>query len=309
VRNSRTVGDHCPLKRLDRYISEDIKLFTRSQSKTRGLKAKVNGKNVKLSRIIKPGDFLELEWEDLPPDRIIPQDIPLEIVYEDERCIVINKQQGLVVHPGAGNRQGTLANAIYCRKLQKNDYNRQNTNNVFRNTRAGIVHRLDKETSGLIICAYDDEAHNFLSGQFKTRKVKKTYLAVVQGRMDDKNSRLETFIARDGGNRKRFSVSNNGKFAVTLYKILKTWDTHSLVLLCPKTGRTHQLRVHMKYLGHPVLGDALYGRADKIFPDVSLMLHSKTLVITLPGENETRVFTSPVPKRFADVVNRLNKEV
>ncbi|MDR2729644.1 MAG: RluA family pseudouridine synthase [Treponema sp.] len=300
------VGDHCSLKRLDRYISENIRLFTRSQIKTRGLKVKVNGKNVKLSRIIKPGDFLELEWEDLPPDGIIPQNIPLDIVYEDERCIVINKQQGLVVHPGAGNRQGTLANAIYYRKLQKRNDIQKNINNTSKNLRAGIVHRLDKETSGLIICAYDDEAHHFLSEQFKTRKVKKTYLAIVQGRLDDKNGRLETFIARDGGNRKRFSVSNNGKFAVTLYKALKTWDTYSLVLLRPKTGRTHQLRLHMKYLGHPVLGDALYGRTDKIFPDASLMLHSKTLEITIPGENEARIFTLPVPKRFMDVIYKIN---
>ena len=161
--------------RLDRYVSEILRFLSRSQIKARNLSAKINGKDVKLSRLVKQGDHLEMNWDDLPPVDIIPQDIPLEIIYEDEKCVVVNKVQGMVVHPGAGNRQGTLANALLFRRLNRGG--EKNTDSV----RPGIVHRLDKETSGIIIAAYDDEAHAFLAEQFKTRKVRKNYIAIVQG--------------------------------------------------------------------------------------------------------------------------------
>jgi len=167
------------------------------------------------------------------------------------------------------------------------------------------VHRLDKETSGVIIAAYDDEALTFLSDQFKNRKVSKTYIAIVQGSLKETTGRIETLIARDGGDRKRFAVSQHGKAALTYYKALKIWHSHSLVLLRPKTGRTHQLRVHMRYLGHPILGDPVYGSQDRLFPGASLMLHAKSLAITLPGETEERIFKAPVPDRFIPVIRRL----
>jgi len=291
--------------RLDRYVSENMKMFSRSQIKARGLKAKISGKYVKLSHIVKNGDILELTWEDEPPLRITPENMPLEIIYEDERCVVINKAQGMVVHPGAGNRQGTMANAL-C-------YRRQSVNGGLANDslttglRSGIVHRLDKETSGVIIAAYDDEAHAFLSEQFKARKVRKTYIAIVCGTPKEETGKIETLIARDPKDRKRFTVSSAGKTALTFYKVIKNWQTHSLVLLRPKTGRTHQLRVHMRYLGHPILGDSVYGHKDKNFPDVKLMLHSKSLEIVLPGKTEADIFSAPVPERFSAVMEKLNK--
>jgi 23S rRNA pseudouridine1911/1915/1917 synthase len=285
--------------RLDRFVSEYLRLLSRSQIKARNLNAKINGKKVKFSRPVKQGDRLELQWDDSPPQVIVPQNIPLEIIYEDERCVVINKPQGMVVHPGAGNRQGTLANALCYVKMQRGG-------EAGTSTRPGIVHRLDKETSGVIIAAWDEEAHAFLSEQFKSRKVKKTYAAIVRGVPKEKNGRIETLIARDPKNRKRFAVCGRGKTALTFYKVVKSWQNYSLVLLRPRTGRTHQLRVHLKFLGHPILGDPVYGSADKHFPDAALMLHSRDLAITLIGETQERVFSSPLPDRFHAVMGKLN---
>jgi 23S rRNA pseudouridine1911/1915/1917 synthase len=283
--------------RLDRYVSENLRLLSRSQIKARGLSAKINGKPVKLSRIVKQGDVIEMRWDEEAPVYFVPEDIPLDIVYEDERCVVINKAQGMVVHPGHGNKQGTLANALYFRRLKKNKGHPEGI-------RTGIVHRLDKDTSGLIIAAYDDDAHAFLAGQFKDRKVIKKYAAIIHGTPKETQGRIETFIARDPKDRKRFTVSNTGKNAVTFYKVIKSLQNYSLVTLRPRTGRTHQLRVHLKQLGHPILGDPIYGYKDKIFPGASLMLHSKTLAIVLPGETERRVFTSVLPDRFFDIIKK-----
>jgi 23S rRNA pseudouridine1911/1915/1917 synthase len=279
--------------RLDCYIAEKLGLLSRSQIKARELKAGVNGKEVKISRIIKPGDTIELFWNDAEPADLIPEDIPLDIIYEDERVVVINKPQGMVVHPGAGNRSGTVANALFFREMK--------------GLRPGIVHRLDKETSGVMITARDDEALAFLAGQFKSRKAKKTYIAVINGIPREDNGSIETFIARDPKDRKRFAVADRGRAALTYYRVIKKWQTHSLVLLRPKTGRTHQLRVHLRYLGHPVTGDPIYGITDNIFPDASLMLHSRRLAITLPGETEQRHFKAPLPERFTAMIKQLAK--
>ncbi|MCL2211412.1 MAG: RluA family pseudouridine synthase [Treponema sp.] len=286
--------------RLDRYVSENLRLLSRSQIKARSLKASVNGKEVKISRLVKEGELIELVWDDQPPLELVPQDLPLDILYEDDQCVVINKSQGMVVHPGAGNRQGTLANALYFRRINKNV-------NEAKSMRPGIVHRLDKETSGVIIAAYNDEAHAFLADQFKSRKTRKNYIAIVQGNPEEIKGRIETFIARDPKDRKRFTVSANGRSAFTAYKVIKNWENYSLLLLRPRTGRTHQLRVHLRYIGSPVLGDPVYGNPDSLFPDVSLMLHSKSLAVTLPGETEEKIFTAPVPDRFIAVIEKLDR--
>ena len=304
---SHTVEEQIsPGLRLDRYVSEILRLLSRSQIKARNLKAAVNGKSAKISRPVKQGDIIDLLWDDEPPHDITPQDIPLNIIYEDERCVVIDKAQGMVVHPGAGNRQGTLANALCFRKSLRGFSQSAGLENS--GLRPGIVHRLDKDTSGIIIAAYDDEAHAFLGEQFKTRKAKKKYAAIVCGAPKEKTGRIETFIARDTRDRKRFTVSPNGKTALTFYKVLKSWENYSLVLLRPGTGRTHQLRVHLKYIGCPILGDPLYGHSDRHFPEAALMLHSKSLSITLLGETEPRIFSSHLPPRFLSVIKILDGE-
>jgi 23S rRNA pseudouridine1911/1915/1917 synthase len=291
--------------RLDRYVAEKLKLLTRSQLKTKLLGARINGKPVKISRSVKSGDLLELSWAEPEPLNLIPEDIPLRVLYEDDRVVVINKAQGMVVHPGAGNRTGTLANALFFRRRS------HTAGTAPGNFRPGIVHRLDKDTSGVIIAAYDDSALDFLADQFKARTVKKTYAAIVQGRPKEPRGIIETCIARDSRDRKRFAVSAvRGKSAITRYRVIRSWDAYSLLLLRPRTGRTHQIRVHLRHLGHPILGDGVYGLPDKRFPRAALMLHALTLAIALPGGNAPSLFKAPLPARFRDFIavmsNRIN---
>ncbi|MDR0314276.1 MAG: RluA family pseudouridine synthase [Treponema sp.] len=285
--------------RLDRYAAENLKLLSRSQIKARKLRARVNSRDVKISRILKPGDRLDFFWEDAEPIDLIPEDIPLDIIYEDDRVALINKAQGMVVHPGAGNRSGTLANALYFRSLQKG-------RSLTAGTRPGIVHRLDKDTSGLIITAWDEEAHLFLAEQFKSRKVIKTYAAIVQGRPIENTGRIEMPIGRNRKNRKLFAVDLKGKPSLTFYKVVRSYQNYSLLLLRPKTGRTHQLRVHLKYLGIPVLGDPLYGKMDSRFPIATLMLHAKKLSIALPGKGR-ETFRTKFPERFSEFFAFIHK--
>ncbi|MFP3041650.1 RluA family pseudouridine synthase [Treponema primitia] len=289
--------------RLDLYVAEKLKLLTRSQLKTKLLSARLNGKPVKLSRPVKPGDLLELSWAEPPPLNLIPEDIPLCILYEDERVVVIDKAQGMVVHPGAGNRTGTLANALLFRhrSLQRSSLDGAGF-------RPGIVHRLDKDTSGVIIAAYDDAALAFLADQFKERRVKKTYGAIVLGTPREKAGIIETRIVRDSRDRKRFTVSpDRGKPALTRYRVIRSWGAYSLLLLQPRTGRTHQLRVHLRHLGHPILGDPIYGAPViptqyKRFSHATLMLHARTLAITLPGQDAQSIFKAPLPERFRELI-------
>ncbi|MDR1586234.1 MAG: RluA family pseudouridine synthase [Treponema sp.] len=303
--------------RLDRYVAECLGLLSRSRIKTRSLEGKINGKPVKLSRPVKKGDRLELRWTEAEPLHVCPENIPLDILYEDERVIVINKAQGMVVHPGAGNRRGTLVNALLYRRLEKGRglCGAENAAPAaagpsadYSFPRPGIVHRLDKDTSGVIITACDDEALAFLSDQFKARSVRKNYAAIVSGAPVEDSGRIETMIARDGRDRKRFAVSDRGKSALTLYRVVKKWKTHSLLLLRPGTGRTHQLRVHLRYLGRPVTGDPIYGFADPLFPKASLMLHALSLRIVLPGQNTPRLFRAPLPEHFKEIFRVLDRE-
>jgi len=299
-----TVNDIDPAGlRLDRYIAENLRLLSRSQIKARELEARVNGKAVKISRIIKNGDKIELSWHEAEPVNLIPENIPLDIIFENNRAVVINKPQGMVVHPGAGNWQGTLANALYHRRLELCHLTENETHAP--GLRPGIVHRLDKDTSGVIIAAWDDEALAFLAEQFKSRKARKTYIAIVSGIPKEKKGRIEAFIARDPKDRKRFTVSSQGRASLTLYSVIKAWRSHSLLLLRPKTGRTHQIRVHLRHLGHPVTGDAIYGFTDPAAPNASLMLHSRSLAVILPGETEQRVFKAPLPERFTKTIKLL----
>ncbi len=289
-----------PDLRLDRYVAEYLKLLNRSQVKSRNLRAWINGKPVKLSRMVNPGDSIQLEWDETIDTDLVPEDIPLNIIFENERVVVINKSQGMVVHPGAGNYQGTLANALYFRRLEKGE-NRKGP-------RPGIVHRLDKDTSGVIIAAYDDETLDYLAQQFKLRKTRKTYAALVKGKLPREKGKIESCITRDPRDRKKFTVhQDKGKYALTFYRVVKEWPGYSLVLLRPKTGRTHQLRVHLKHMGHPILGDPLYGGTDPGFPGLTLMLHAKRLSLSLPPDGLWYTFRAPLPVRFRDLIRKIEK--
>jgi 23S rRNA pseudouridine1911/1915/1917 synthase len=301
------------LLRLDRYVAENLALMSRSQLKSRCIEARVNGKAVKISRLLKGGDRLELNWAESEPLDLIPEDLPLNRLYEDANVVLVNKEQGMVVHPGAGNRRGTLANALLFRRLCLNgaarkpsSQNLSSENLSSPEGRLGIVHRLDKDTSGVIIAAYNNETLAFLSAQFKNRQVRKTYAAIVQGTPKETSGNIETYITRDPRDRKRFTVSaNKGKLALTRYRVIRSWGAYSLVLLRPKTGRTHQLRVHLLHLGHPILGDPIYGASSGSgacgarFVEATLMLHAKSLRILLPGDAEPQTFRAPLPARFS----------
>ena len=303
-----TVEDTVPQGlRLDRYIADHLKILSRSQIRPRKLEARINGKLVKISRILKGGDFLELSWLNAESPFLVPQDLPLDVIYEDKRVIVVNKAQGMVVHPGAGNRQDTLANALLYRMLKNNKLHTCSMN-TDPGLRPGIVHRLDKDTSGVLIAAWDEEAHAFLSEQFKIRKVRKGYTALVHGCPRDTQGCIDKRIVRSRRDRKTFTVSDKeGRQAITYFKLVRSYGDYSLLLLRPKTGRSHQLRVHLKYLGNPVLGDPVYGKSEPRFKNATLMLHAKSLSLILPSgcqgaAGDPVTFRTPLPNRFLKVI-------
>lgn len=287
--------------RTDRYIADHLGIFNRSQIKNRNVRVFLNKKEIKLSKILLSGDILTVEYDNLSLLDIAPEKIDLDIIYEDTDSIVINKQQGLVVHPGAGNFTGTLVHGLLYHCLEMKD-------KFSDNIRPGIVHRLDKDTSGVLISAKNPAALDYFSSQFRNKSIKKSYLAIVKGVPVIQEGLIETYIARDQHNRKKFTVSQNrGKKAVSRYKVIKAWDNFSLLHLKLETGRTHQLRVHMQYLGTPILGDPVYSRKSAVFPDISLMLHSYRLSLVLPAcPDNASIFVAPVPLRFIEVFKRLS---
>jgi 23S rRNA pseudouridine1911/1915/1917 synthase len=248
----------------------------------------VNGAAAKPSRPLKEGDSLEVVWTDEAPISMEAEDIPLSIVYEDERVLVIDKAQGMVTHPGAGNRRGTLANAVLHivrmgRALRPEP------------ARAGIVHRLDKDTSGLIIVAKDLEAQVFLAEQFKGRLARKEYLGILRGLPVPASGRIADRLGRDRRDRKRFaSVEEGGKAAVTDYRVLASWSAAG-------SGAAGSGSVK------PEIGDPIYGRKDGRFPEATLMLHAYRLRIALPGAKDPSLFRAPVPPRFKEMLLALTR--
>lgn len=289
--------------RVDRFISENSSV-TRNRLKSDSCVILVNGKPAKLSRSVSNGDVVEVSLPDMgKPMDIAPEKMDLDIIYEDSNVIVLNKAQGVVVHPAAGNFGGTLVNGLLHHAAELEDEFEDET------VRPGIVHRLDKDTSGVIIVAKNPETHEFLSGQFRDKVTRKTYVAVVRGRLPKRHDLIETYIVRDRQNRKKFTVpgegSEKGRFASTEYEAAEEFDKYTYCRLFPHTGRTHQLRVHMQHLNVPILGDPVYSRKDSRFPDVTLMLHAYSLEIFIPGVEEKQVFTAPVPERFTRLLEEL----
>ena len=290
--------------RADLYLAEAGPL-SRSQLKARSAELRVDGRPAKLSRPLKEGELLELSWIEEESLSIEAEDIPLSILYQDERLMIVDKAQGMVTHPGAGNRHGTLANASLYIARREREAEREAERPKARPpaARAGIVHRLDKDTSGLIVVAKDAEAQAFLASQFKDRLARKEYLAITRGQPMPPSGRIADRLGRDPRDRKRFArVAEGGKTAVTDYRTLSSWGGYALVSLRPKTGRTHQLRVHMAALGCPILGDPVYGKRDPSFPEATLMLHAYRLKISLPDQGLHSVFVAPLPVRFKEVL-------
>lgn len=284
----------CEYPRLDRYICEYLKLISRSQLKTQQIfTLTINNKPAKLSQRVHNGDLLEFCWQPKIETSILAQDISLNILYEDDYVWVIDKPQGMIVHPGAGNFKDTLANALAFRLKECNSH-------IYDCLRPGIVHRLDMETSGVIICAKDPQTHAFLATQFKNRTVKKRYLAILNTtNIAPLRGIIRNYIDRSKRTRTLFvsgDDSSRGKLAVTGYRVLYSNSNYSLILFKPHTGRTHQLRVHAKNHLAPIVGDTQYNPSYQ--QKYSLMLHAWKLQITLPNQKEPTIFTSPAPTRF-----------
>ncbi|MGL4524022.1 MAG: RluA family pseudouridine synthase [Spirochaetia bacterium] len=291
-----------PPMRCDRYVSELWGIHSRSQLHALNVDVCVDNKPVKWGYKVFNGQRIEISWQHIQQE-FLPEDLPLDILWEDKDVWVINKPQGLVVHPGAGQHTGTLANALAFRL----GHCATESNN---STRTGIVHRLDKDTSGVIICAKNAHTHDFLSSQFQNRSTKKRYLALCANTQGHPyHGEIRNYIFRSSHDRKKFSCGtepSRGRHALTKYSILKNRNHFGLVLFKPHTGRTHQLRVHAKALGFPILGDPIY------FPHSThdgtmLMLHAWKLRIQLPSENTPRVFVAPPPPRFYDYWDKIHE--
>ncbi len=296
--------------RLDKYIASLPNGMNRSKLKSGITELLVNAKKVKISQKVKAGDQIDISWEDNIPDNIEPENIPLNIIYEDENVTVVNKEQGMVTHPACGNWNGTLVNALLYHWGREAIVQLKEglDSEILERRRPGIVHRLDKETSGIIITAKNRDAEEFLQKQFKDKTLQKEYILIVTGRPPKRTGDIRTQIIRDPKNRHRFKAvidTQEGKFARTLYHCIASYGNYSLIRVRLKTGRTHQIRVHMKYLGCPILGDSVYNKPDSNFPDATLMLHSVQLKIRLPGQDEYKTFRTETPERFKIIEKKL----
>lgn len=259
----------------------------------------VNGAVPKPKYNVSPGDAIELTIPPVRPIEAEAQDIPLSIIYEDEHIIVVNKPQGMVVHPAPGNADGTLVNALlhHCGHLS-------GINGVMR---PGIVHRIDKDTSGLIVAAKTDEAYRGLAAQIKAHTARRIYVAVTEGVVRSDSGIVDAPIGRHPVDRKRMAVTSRGhtRSAVTEYRVLERFCGYTLIEASLRTGRTHQIRVHMAHIGHPLIGDPVYGHRHQKFNLPGQVLHASRLILTHPVTGELLEFSAPPPAAFADLVEKL----
>lgn len=297
-------------KRLDSFLAASISGWSRSrlQKLIEDQDVLVNDAPAKASYKLRDGDEVDVDLIEMPAAVFEPEDIPLDIVFEDEYLAVINKPAGMVVHPGAGVQSGTLANAIafHFRLLGSGSGG----------NRVGIVHRLDKDTSGLIVVAKTDEIHEALSEQFRERGVYKSYVALVHGATDQNTGKIEASIARNKHNRLRMKVATSGRSALSLWKVRSRYDKFTLLDVEIKTGRTHQIRVHLAYINHPVVGDEIYNEGrDKTVndPDIKraiaslgrFFLHAEKLSFTHPQTGERLDFSQELPPELKEFLQVL----
>lgn len=285
--------------RLDKVCSEIFSDYSRSQIKQLldGGNITVNGKTEKAKYKVKSGDVIRLEEPETKTLELRPENIPLDIVYEDDDVIVINKPQGMVVHPAPGHDEHTLVNALlYHCPLST-------INGTFR---PGIVHRIDKDTSGLLMVAKNDKAHRSLAKQLKDKTNIREYVALVHGRIAEDEGTINAPIGRSLKDRKKQAVVKDGRNAVTHFEVLKRYRDYTLVKCILETGRTHQIRVHMKYIGHPLVGDPLYG-PKKTIKGNGQFLHAGKLGFVHPTTGKLLIFEAPLPKFFQECLEKLDK--
>ncbi len=260
----------------------------------------VNGNKIKSSYKVKLNDEISMKIPEPKETEIIAEDIPLDVLYEDEDIIAINKPKGMVVHPANGNYTGTLVNALLYRC-------KDSLSGIGGQIRPGIVHRLDKDTSGVIIVAKNDKAHLNLSEQIKNHKVKKTYIALVRGNIPNDEATIDMPIGRSKKDRKKMDIDKNGKNAITHFKVLERFDGYTLLKVNIETGRTHQIRVHLMTIGYPIVGDTVYSNGKNPFKVTGQMLHAKSIEFKHPITGENMKIEAPLPKYFEDVIKELKK--
>ena len=308
-------------KRLDAFLAEHIDGWSRSrlQRLIGDGDVLVNGKETKASYKVRERDEIDLDLTEAPTARFEPENIPLEIVFEDDVLAVINKPAGMIVHPGAGVTGGTLANALaYHFGIAGSDVAGDDEQSKIQNLKSkiGIVHRLDKDTSGLIVVAKDEQTHEALAEQFRLREVFKSYVALVHGSPRDNSGTIDRPIARDRFHRTKMTVNATGRHALTLWKVRQRFEKFTLLDVEIKTGRTHQIRVHLASINHPVVGDATYNEGrDKTIADQEIkkaveklgrfFLHAERLAFAHPANGERLEFESALPVELQDFVARL----
>ncbi len=290
--------------RLDKFLVTCLPGISRSRIQTfiQNGYIRVDGSVAsKSGLLIDQGVLVEVNIPPPEPAGLVPEDIPLDIIFENDDLMVVNKPAGMVVHPAAGHSSGTLVHAALAHAPQMAGIGGEK--------RPGVVHRLDKDTSGLILIAKNDHAQHFLQEQFKLHKAKKTYLALVDGKPPTPTGRVEAPVGRDTTNRKLMAVTtiNRGREAVSEYRTVESFRQHSLLEVHPLTGRTHQIRVHLKFLGCPVTGDTVYGHKHATIPLGRQFLHAAQLTVVLPGEKTPRTFEAPLPAELVQVLARLRE--
>jgi len=289
-------------QRLDRLLAAHLTDISRAQVQ-RLIKSgavTVNGRPSKPAYRVEAGDRIAVVLPEEVEAAVLPEPIPLKVVYEDAHLLAVDKPAGMVVHPAAGHASGTLVNALLARCPQ--------VANVGGLERAGTVHRLDKDTSGLLLVAKDPATHAALQHQFKHRQVRKTYLALVEGRVQPREGVIEAPVGRDRRERKRMAVVKTGRPALTQYRVVETFRDHTLLEVRPHTGRTHQVRVHLAWLGYPVVGDRVYGHRRQPLLPHRHFLHARELQFTHPATGEALTLTAPLPSELASVLARLREE-
>ena len=297
----RIVVENNESSRIDSYLIDKLdKSRSKIQSMIKDGNIKVNDNKVKVSYLVKESDVIEVEEVTELSLDVVPEQMDLDIVYEDEDVIVVNKANGVVVHPAVGNNSGTLVNGLL--------YHSRNLSNVNGEFRPGIVHRIDAYTTGLLMVAKNDKAHEILAKQLEEKTTHRKYIALVWGVIKNDTGTIDAPIGRDSNDRKKMAVTaNNSKHAVTHFKVLKRYKEVTLIELMLETGRTHQIRVHMNYIGYPIVNDPVYGRR-KIIDDSGQCLHAKELGFVHPKTNEFVLFSSELPECFINILKNFEEE-
>lgn len=287
--------------RLDKVLTELLPRFTRShiQQWIKEGNVSINGEQLKANYKVQPGDAITIIEPELVTLEVLAEDIPIEIVYQDESVVVVNKAQGMVVHPSAGHQTGTLVNALM--------HHINDLSGINGTIRPGIVHRIDKDTSGLLMVAKNDAAHEKLAAQLKDKTSLREYVALVHGVIPHEKGTIDAPLGRSKLDRKKQDIIDGGREAVTHFTVLERFKDFTLVSLKLETGRTHQIRVHMKYIGYPLAGDPIYGPR-KTLEGKGQFLHAKTLGFKHPTTEEFLTFEAPLPQLFEDTLTKLRNE-